>query len=88
MVRLHASGPQANSAAQPSLKATQAELRRRLERIDDKHARALANLPDGHTWRDVDALECERCDMAFEAHADFKTAEAGWNAYVASQADM
>jgi hypothetical protein len=64
----------------PSLKAAQAELRRRLERIDDMHARAVANLPNGHTWSDVDALEIERCDMAKEAHEDFKAAKDAWDA--------
>jgi hypothetical protein len=71
----------------PSLKAAQDELRRRLERIDDMHARAVANLPNGHTWRDLDALEIERCDMALEAHEDFMTAKAEWDAYVAAHAD-
>jgi hypothetical protein len=66
----------------PSLKAAQTELRRRLGRIDNMHAQALANLPDGHTWHDIDLLEIERCEMALEAHEDFKAAEAEWNAYV------
>ena len=71
----------------PSLKAAQIELRRRLERIDDMHARALASLPNGHTWSDIDKLEIERCNMALEAHQDFKLAEAEWDAYVAAHAD-
>lgn len=71
----------------PSLKRAQEELRRRLERIDDKHAHAVASLPDGHNWRDIDQLECERCDMALEAHNDFKEAQAEWDAYIAAHGD-
>lgn len=71
----------------PSLKAAQAELRRRLERIDAMHARAVASLPDGHGWADIDRLECERCDMAIEAHEDFKAAKAEWDAYVLARGD-
>ena len=67
----------------PSLKAAQTELKRRLDRIDSMHARALAGLPDGHTWADIDQLEIERCEMALEAHKDFKIAEAEWEAFVA-----
>ena len=72
----------------PSLKKTaQAELKRRLTRIDDMYDRACANLPDGHTWRDIDLLETERCKMAIEAHEDFKASEAEWDAYVLAHAD-
>jgi hypothetical protein len=72
----------------PSLKTAQAELRRRLERIDDIHTRAIANLPDGHSWSDIDRLEIERCDMALEAHANFKAAQAAWDAYVLAHSDQ
>lgn len=71
----------------PSLKAARAELSRRLDRIDSMHAQALASLPADHTWRDIDELEIDRCAMALDAHADFKTAEAEWNAYVVAHGD-
>ena len=66
----------------PSLKTAQAELSRRLGRIDAWHNRQLDALPAGHTWRDIDELEIERCNRTLDAHADFKAAEAEWNAYL------
>ena len=71
----------------PSLERARAELRRRLGRIDNMHAQAIASLPDGHTWHDVDLLEIERCEMVVEAHEDFKAAKAEWNAYVFAHGD-
>ncbi len=71
----------------PSLKAAQAELSRRLDRIDSMHAQALAALSDDHTWRDIDEIEIDRCAMARDAHNDFKAAEAEWLAYLATNPD-
>ena len=71
----------------PSLERARAELSRRLGRIDNMYAQALASLPDGHTWHDVDMLEIERCEMMLEAHADFKAAEAEWSAHVLAHAN-
>lgn len=71
----------------PSLKRAEAELRRRLERIDDMHSRAVANLGDGHTWHDIDKLEIERCEMVIEAHDDFRAAKADWDAFIAAHTD-
>ena len=71
----------------PSLKAAERELRLRLERIADMHERAIASLPDGHSWSDIDKLGIERCDMAMKAHEDFKQAQVEWEAYVVAHAD-
>ena len=69
----------------PSLKAAQDRLRRTLEDIDDAHTRAVAALPAGHSWRDIDELEIKRCDAAVHAHQTFKAAKAEWDAYVANE---
>jgi hypothetical protein len=71
----------------PSLKAAQDRLRRTLEGIDGAHTRAVANLPAGHSWRDIDELEIKRCDAAVRAHEAFKSAKTEWDAYVAAHAD-
>ena len=71
----------------PSLKTAQQELSRCLGRIDEWHNRQLNALPAGHTWRDIDELEIERCNRALEAHSAFKAAEAEWLAYVAAHGD-
>jgi Xaa-Pro aminopeptidase len=68
----------------PSFKAAQDRLRRTLEGVDDAHTRAVANLPPGHSWADIDQLEIKRCDAAIHAHQAFK---AEWDAYVAAHAD-
>lgn len=66
----------------PSLKSAQATLRTALEASDDEYARAVVNLPGGHTWRDINELEIKRCEAAIRAHVDFKAAKAAWEAYV------
>jgi hypothetical protein len=71
----------------PSLKAAQDRLHRTLEGIDDAHTRAIANLPAGHIWTDIDRLEIKRRDAAIHAHQAFKAAKAEWDAYVAAHAD-
>jgi hypothetical protein len=68
-----------------SLRAAHIALAAALNAADAWHTEALAALPDGHTWRDVDLLSIEKSKRHMTAYGAYDVVAAEFDRLVAEE---